>query len=168
MPFAYYVRLSAAQKAVYRRSDAIHAVPLPDHVALRPVVDELRDGLARDDRRAVAAAATRLANGIATTLRAPPITVQVLEVRPKNPREELQGLYTLSDEGRARIRVWMRTAERGRVVAFRTFLRTLLHEMCHHLDFTKLGLDPSFHTEGFYQRESSLFHQLVPDPPPAT
>ena len=26
-----------------------------------------------------------------------------------------------------------------------------------------LGLKDSFHTEGFFRRESSLFHQLVPE-----
>ena len=55
----------------------------------------------------------------------------------------------------------MRTAQRQQVVAFKSFLRTLLHELCHHLDYEHLALDDSFHTEGFYQRESSLFHQIV-------
>jgi hypothetical protein len=59
------------------------------------------------------------------------------------------------------IRVWMRTAQHKRVVAFRTFLRTLLHELCHHLDYELLKLEDSFHTEGFFKRESSLFKQLV-------
>jgi hypothetical protein len=54
----------------------------------------------------------------------------------------------------------MLTAKRGQVVAFRTFLRTLLHELCHHLDYTLLHLRDSLHTQGFYQRESSLFHAL--------
>ena len=57
----------------------------------------------------------------------------------------------------------MRTARQKRVVAFRTFLRTLLHEVGHHLDYTRLGLGDSFHTQGFYARESHLFHQLVTD-----
>jgi hypothetical protein len=56
----------------------------------------------------------------------------------------------------------MRTARFARVVAFRTFLRTLLQELLHHLDVRFLHLPTSFHTEGFYKRESSLFHQLVP------
>jgi DinB superfamily len=47
------------------------------------------------------------------------------------------------------------------VVAFRTYLRTLLHEVGHHLDYALLRLRDSYHTEGFYKRESSLFHQLV-------
>jgi hypothetical protein len=56
----------------------------------------------------------------------------------------------------------MRTASRKQVVAFRTFLRTLVHELCHHLDFTYLGLSETFHTEGFFKRESALMRQLVP------
>jgi hypothetical protein len=58
----------------------------------------------------------------------------------------------------------MRTAAHKRVVAFRTFLRTLLHELCHHLDYDLLALPDSFHTEGFFKRESSLFKQLVAAP----
>jgi len=56
----------------------------------------------------------------------------------------------------------MRTAKQKRVVPFKAFLRTLLHEFCHHLDYELYKLPDSFHTEGFYKRESSLFHQLVP------
>jgi hypothetical protein len=55
----------------------------------------------------------------------------------------------------------MRTAQRAQVVAFRTFLRTLLHELGHHLDYELFELEETFHTEGFYKRESSLFNQLV-------
>jgi hypothetical protein len=36
--------------------------------------------------------------------------------------------------------------------------------MCHHLDYEHLKLGDSFHTEGFYKRESSLFHQLMDTP----
>jgi hypothetical protein len=60
----------------------------------------------------------------------------------------------------------MRTAKQRRVVAFKSFLRTLLHELCHHLDYELYRLPDSFHTEGFYKRESSLFHQLAPELPP--
>ena len=57
----------------------------------------------------------------------------------------------------------MRTAQRKDVVAFKTFLRTVLHEIGHHLDYELLEFEDSLHTEGFYNRESSLFHQLVPE-----
>jgi hypothetical protein len=56
----------------------------------------------------------------------------------------------------------MRTVHYRRVVAFRTFVRTLLHEVCHHLDYAHFRMADSLHTEGFFQRESSLFYQLVP------
>jgi hypothetical protein len=58
----------------------------------------------------------------------------------------------------------MRTTRHARVVAFRTFLPRL-HELCHHLDFEVLGL-PVVPHRGFFKRESSLFHQLVPAPGP--
>ena len=87
-----------------------------------------------------------------------------MAVRPHNDWEELQGYYSPARAKKAaRITLWMRTARRRQVVAFRSFLRTLLHELCHHLDYELLGLEESFHTEGFYRRESSLFHQLVAD-----
>jgi NAD(P)-dependent dehydrogenase (short-subunit alcohol dehydrogenase family) len=52
-------------------------------------------------------------------------------------------------------------SDEAQVVAFRTFLRTLLHELGHHLDYELFELEETFHTEGFYKRESSLFNQLV-------
>jgi hypothetical protein len=59
----------------------------------------------------------------------------------------------------------MRTSEQKKVVRFKTFLRTLLHELCHHLDFTLFRLTDTYHTEGFFKRESSLVRQLVPPTP---
>jgi hypothetical protein len=55
----------------------------------------------------------------------------------------------------------MLTAKREQVVAYRTFLRTLLHEVGHHLDYELLRLGDSFHTAGFFKRESSLTNQLL-------
>ncbi|HSD25739.1 MAG TPA: hypothetical protein VLL75_00480 [Vicinamibacteria bacterium] len=162
MPFSYYDRLSARAQAIYRKSDATTALPLPGAERLRPLVDELRTALERDDRRAVEQAAGRLASGLAHHLSLPGVVVQVLAVRPSARWGELHGLYT-REEGPSRIQLWMRTARHRRVVAFRTFLRTLLHEIGHHVDYELLRLADSFHTEGFFKRESSLFHQLVPE-----
>jgi len=82
--------------------------------------------------------------------------------RPSGDYGELHGLYE-PEEGRARARitVWMRTASRRQVVAFKTFLRTLTHELCHHLDYELFALEETFHTEGFYKRESSLANALL-------
>jgi hypothetical protein len=47
-------------------------------------------------------------------------------------------------------------------------LRTLIHELCHHLDYELYELEETFHTGGFYKRESSLagalFAQELPPP----
>ncbi len=38
----------------------------------------------------------------------------------------------------------------------------LLRELCHHFDYERLGLRDSYHTQGFFRRESSLARQLLP------
>jgi hypothetical protein len=163
MPFAYYDRLSSRNKTIYRRSDEIPRVDLPHAELLHPLVAALGEALARDDRRAVERAANLLAQGMLKVLELPPISIQVLAVRPSSSDSELHGLYTREEGSPTRIQLWMRTAHHRRVVAFRTFLRTLLHELVHHLDYELLRLADSFHTEGFFKRESSLFKQLVPE-----
>jgi len=160
--FDYYRRLSAKDRRTYRRSDEIVELRLPSPADLHGVVGEIAQALALGDRRAVGRAAQALCLAATRQLRCPPVRVSVLVKRPKRADGELHGLYTLDEEGVALIEVWMKTAEQRRVVAFRTFLRTLLHELCHHLDLTHLGLEETFHTEGFFRRESSLFRQLAP------
>ena len=163
MAFSYYDRLSARDQAIYRKSDTVTTLGLPEAARLWPLVGRLRDALASDERRAVEEAATGLALGLARQLSLPPVTIEVLAVRPSAAWGELHGLYTRDERRPARVQLWMRTARHRRVVAFRTFLRTLLHEIGHHVDYELLRLADSFHTEGFFKRESSLFHQLVPD-----
>jgi hypothetical protein len=162
MVFSYYKKLSPAQKRIYRKSDEIHAVPLPDGKALQPLIPRLVSALEHEDRDRTEDICKALARGLTSRLGVPELRLKVLAVRPVTGSEELHGLYELA-EGRASavIILWMRTAKHRRVVAFRSFLRTLLHEMCHHLDYHLYHLADSYHTEGFYKRESSLFHQLV-------
>ena len=163
MPFAYYARLSRAQQAVYRRSDAITEIRLPQAERFAAAVDAVESALLAEDRAATQAASERVIGGLLDVLGAPPVRVEVLAARPHAGWGELHGLYTAERGKRPKIQLWMRTAKQKRVVAFRTYLRTLLHEVGHHLDYTVLRLDESYHTEGFYKRESSLFHQLVTD-----
>jgi DinB superfamily len=161
MPFAYYARLTRSQQAVYRKSDEIVEVRLPRPDALHPAVRALAAALATEDRLRVQRATERLIRDLTDALGVPPVRVEVLAARPHANWGELHGLYTV-ERGRApKIQLWMRTAKQRRVVAFRTYLRTLLHEVGHHLDYALLRLRDSYHTEGFYKRESSLFHQLV-------
>jgi hypothetical protein len=164
MVFSYYHKLTAAGRRVYRKSDEIHEVRLPDATALCPLIPLLASALEQEDRDRTEEICKALARGLTSRLGVPLLRLKVLAVRPTTGSEELHGLYELAD-GRASavITLWMRTAKHRRVVAFRSFLRTLLHEICHHLDYHLYRLPESYHTEGFYKRESSLFHQLVPE-----
>ncbi|MGH7772137.1 MAG: hypothetical protein ACREQA_07845 [Candidatus Binatia bacterium] len=164
MVFSYYKRLTRAQQRIYRLSDEVSSIRLPTIGPLSLLVERVAEALPREDRRETEAACQRLMSVLTTSLKVSPVRVEVLAVRPSRSWGELHGLYN-PPQGRRppKITVWMRTAERHQVVAFRTFLRTLIHELCHHLDYELLRLQNSFHTEGFYKRESSLFHQLTSD-----
>ena len=163
MPFAYYARLTRGQQAVYRKSDALTEIRLERPADLQPLVQALAAALGAEEREAVQRASQALVAGLCDAMALPPVRVDVLAARPHARWGELHGLYT-NERGRPpRVQLWMRTAKQKRVVAFRTYLRTLLHEVGHHLDYTGLRLRDSFHTEGFYKRESSLFAQLVPE-----
>jgi hypothetical protein len=162
MVFDYYHRLNRAQKAVYRQSDAIERIELKGAPLLSDLVINLEQALAGEKQRATQLATTALVDAMVTSLKVSPVRSRVLSARPSSDWGELHGLYEPADDGvKPRLTVWMRTARHKRVVAFRTFLRTILHEFCHHLDYELLDLSDSFHTEGFFKRESSLFHQLV-------
>ncbi len=161
-PFDYYHRLSPKLQRVYRRSDELTEVPLPSASTLRPLALSAAEALAEDRQRALETACQKLVDGINEQLGAPPAKVRVLAKRPSRTWGELHGLYEPPDDGRpARLTVWMRTAQRRQIVAFKAFIRTLFHELCHHLDYEHFGLADSLHTEGFFKRESSLFHQIA-------
>ena len=163
MVFNYYNRLSASRQSIYRQSDEIGQVRLPEPGMLQPIIPELEVALKSEKRHDVEKLSQRIIDLIALQLRAPEIRVQVLAARPSDDTGELHGLYIPEVDGvSAKIQLWMRTAKHKRVVAFRSFLRTLLHELCHHLDYEIFQFPETFHTEGFYNRESSLFHHLVP------
>ncbi|MBI1846434.1 MAG: DinB family protein [Candidatus Rokubacteria bacterium] len=163
MPFSYYARLSRAQQVIYRQSDSVTEVRLDRPGELHVLVDALGTALGSEERARTQAATERLIAGIVYKLGLPRVRVEVLAARPHARWGELHGLYTAERGQAPKIQLWMRTAKQKRVVAFRTYLRTLLHEVGHHVDYTLLRLKDSYHTQGFYQRESSLFHQLVPE-----
>lgn len=159
-------KLSPFQKRMYDRSAAITSIELTPNPQLLDAVEALAGALSTEDRRQVQAVSQRMVNQICWRLGVRSVRVQVQGIRPSDRRGELHGLYTQYNNGSGKdsIQVWMRTAKRGQVVAFRTYLRTLLQEVCHHLDYTYFGLRESYHTEGFFQRESSVFRALVQPP----
>jgi hypothetical protein len=172
MPFAYYERLSPARRSIYRRSDAITTLGLPPGIDAGEIVNAIANALAREHRIGLKRASQQLVDALVGGYRVPRVTVRVLARRPTDDYGELHGLYEPVDAlqeraertgrpPRARITVWMRTAKRRQVVAFKSFLRTLVHEIAHHLDYELFLLEETFHTEGFYKRESSLANALL-------
>jgi hypothetical protein len=156
--FAYYNRLSARNKAIYRRSDEAGVIVIPAPQSLGGELSVLMTALKAGKTAPVRLACENLSRRLIEQLGAPPVKIKVLSKRPSDDWGELQGLY---DPETAELTLWMRTAQRKQVVAFKTFLRTLLHELCHHFDYALLKLEDSFHTEGFYQRESAIYKQLL-------
>src|SRR5262245_12684065 len=133
MPFAYFERLTRRQQAIYLRSDAITALPLHRPEPLRPLAIALGRVLDGGDRKLPEPVTQQLATDLPRDLGLPAVRVKVLAARPHAKWGELHGLYeTAGRRGEPPlITLWMRTARQKRVVAFRTYLRTLLHEMGH-------------------------------------
>ena len=161
MRFAYYDRLSPARQRIYRRSDELGTLALPPGVELGATVASIRSCLADDRRNDLQRACQDLCDALTSGYGIPPLRLIVLARRPSDDYGELHGLYEPAEgRRRARISVWMRTAAKQRVVAFKAFLRTVVHELGHHLDYELFALEETFHTEGFYRRESSLANAL--------
>ncbi len=167
MPFAFYERLSAPRRRTYDRSDAIVELALPAGPDPRPAAEAIVRALEAERELPVQRSCQALLDDLVARFGVPPLRARVYAARPSGDWGELHGMYfPLEDGADARVELWMRTAMKAKVVAPRTFLRTLVHEFCHHLDYEHFGLPETFHTEGFYKRESHLLNQLAGPPPP--
>lgn len=175
MPFAYYARLTKKQKRIYDASDAVAELEIPGGDALPALAHAIESTLPDGRRGPVQRASQAFADAITRALGVERTLVRVLSTRPSSDESELHGLYVREEGETPIIRVWMRTAAKKDVVKPRTFVRTLVHEIVHHLDYTHLALEDSFHTQGFYRRESRLVRRVLgegtraaraPSPPP--
>jgi len=148
-----------ANRAQFLESDQMKTLDLPNNGRLpsitKSIESAMKGGKGADVRNTCA-------DFLATAsdfYEVPTCGIRVLAARPLRTRErgtfELFGDY---DAETSVIRVWMRTAVRKEVASFGTFLSTLCHEFCHHLDFKKFGLVDSWHTRGFYERAAVLYH----------
>jgi hypothetical protein len=162
MPFSYYDNLSAAKKGLYRRSDAIDRIPVNSPDTIHPVTAKLKKSLEDNKPREVAEHASEICRLVCGGLDTETLIVKIRSRRPSSSAEELQGLYERTEGETSVLTVWMKTAAKGQVIAFKSFIRTVLHELCHHLDYAYFNLDDSLHTEGFFRRESFLYKQIVP------
>lgn len=114
-------RLSPVQKRMYDRSAAISSVGLTPDPHLLAAVETLAAALGAEDRRQGQDISQRIVNHLCRRLGVRSVRVQVQGVRPSR-RGEPHGLYTQygNSSHNDSVQVWMRTAKRGEVVAFRT------------------------------------------------
>jgi len=150
----------------FTESDCITKLEVPQSIALQQIAKQLESAMKADSMRAVRSACTEFLATAADFYEVPRCGARVLAARPLRVREgwstELFGDYAPET---MLIRVWMRTAVRKEVTSFGTFLSTLCHEFCHHLDFHKFGFPNSWHTRGFYERTAALYHHARGTPP---
>ena len=144
----FFYRLAPRDQKVYLRSDAIDAFDLvagPNALALAAaLVAALEGGNLAGTGRAAQALVTELCRlfGVRN------VPIEVKGARPRNARGELHGIFY---PDAPRIVLWTRTAQRHSVVKPRTFLRTLMHELAHYLDYAVFRLGNSYHTRGFFR-----------------
>ena len=138
-------------RSQFSESDRIKTLELPEDrtlLTIATVIDSrMRAGVPADVRRASAEFLAVASN----FYQVPNCGLRVLE----NWTSELFGDYHPET---MLIRVWMRTAIRKEITSYGTFLSTLCHEFCHHLDFQRFGFRDSWHTRGFYERAAALYH----------
>jgi hypothetical protein len=151
----------------YQASDAMVRLDLPGDGRIPVLANAIEAAMAEESQAAVRRACADFLVAASEFYLVRPPDVKALAARPLRVREggwasELFGDYTLNT---ATIRIWTRTAVRKQVTSFGTFLSTLCHEFCHHLDVQRLGFPRSPHTRGFYERTAALYHHARGTPP---
>jgi len=148
-----------ANHSAFFASERLPMLPLPSDQRLATPATRIETAMRSGATKDVAIACNEFLRTAADFYRVPECAVRVLAARPRRVRErstiELFGDYHPHAK---LIRVWMRTAVRKDVTSFGTFLSTLCHEFCHHLDFHRFLFRNSWHTRGFYQRTALLYH----------
>ncbi len=148
-----------ANVAGFQDSDRRRTLDLPRDERLITTAKSIESTMADGTTTGVRRACAEFLKAASEFYGVPTCGICVLSARPLRVREnwttELFGDY---DPETKLIRVWMRTAVRKDITSFGTFLSTLCHEFCHHLDFQKFWLADSWHTRGFYERAGAIYH----------
>jgi hypothetical protein len=146
--------------AKFMESDRLADLELPSNDRLRLLAQSIESLIDGGTRPAIQHACAEFMTAAAQFYGVPKPIVNALAARPIRVREggwatELFGDYT---PGTAAIRIWTRTAIQKKPTSPGTFLSTLCHEFCHHLDCERFGFRQSPHTRGFYERTACLYH----------
>jgi hypothetical protein len=146
-------------RSLFLASDQMHAIELPHDGQLPRIAAALESSMKQGTTADVDRACKAFLQSASRFYNVPECGVRVLAARPLRSRE--RGTFELFGDyhpDAMLIRVWTRTAIRKDVTSFGTFLSTLCHEFCHHLDLQRFGFRDSWHTRGFYERTAALYH----------
>jgi hypothetical protein len=148
-----------ANLAAFAKSDRIKTLDLPQDEMLIKITHSIEFAMKADTITDVRRACAHFLHATSNFYKVPDCGIRVLAARPLRVREnwatELFGDYSPET---MLIRVWTRTAIKKEITSSGTFLSTLCHEFCHHLDFQRFGFPDSWHTRGFYERAAALYH----------
>lgn len=148
---------------LFLESDRLTTLPLPSDARFSSAARYIETAMKAGKMREVGRASEEFLNTASDFFQVSRCNIRVLAARPLRVREysttELFGDY---HPDTILIRVWARTAVRKEVTSFGTFLSTLCHEFCHHLDFQRFR--DSWHTRGFYERTAALYHHAKGTP----
>ena len=158
---------NATLLAAFLESDQLKTLEVPQDGRLRTLATSIEAAMQGATSRDIRQRCAEFLTVASDFYEIPTPLIRVLAARPVRVREggwatELFGDY--APEAML-IRVWMRTAVRKQVTSFGTFLSTLCHEFCHHLDYHRFGFRNSWHTRGFYERVATLYHHARGTPP---
>jgi hypothetical protein len=148
-----------AKLSQFVQSERIKTLDLPQQGNLITITKSIESALKTGTTADVRHACTEFLDAASKFYQVPGCGIRVLAARPLRVREnwtsELFGDYSPET---MLIRVWMRTAVKKDITSFGTFLSTVCHEFCHHLDFQRFEFPDSWHTRGFYERAAALYH----------
>ncbi|HEU4408006.1 MAG TPA: hypothetical protein VFS43_22280 [Polyangiaceae bacterium] len=158
--------LGPAARLEYAASEVRETLPLPPGELVRGLAAPVMASLAGGRTGPVKVAGAALLDALSAFYRIGPPSLRVLGVRPHEVEGGVCVFQLFGDYAPAtsQIRVFMRTAIKGQIVRPKSFLCTLLHEFCHHLDVRLFGWRSSYHTRGFFGRIDGLYHLALGTP----
>lgn len=149
----------------YLESDRINTLDLPQDASLLPeIAKRIEAAMKTGQTPAVRAACAEFLTAASHFYTVPACGIRVLAARPLHGREWVTELFGDYHPETLLIRLWMRTAIKKDITSYGTFLSTLCHEFCHHLDFHLFKFSDSWHTRGFYARSAVLYHHAKGTP----
>jgi hypothetical protein len=149
---------SALKRSSYRKSQALEAPGFTLNAHCLETARTLHDAMNDHDELAISRASQQFVTALCKASRVPDKIVTVAGKRQQRGRGEIHGLCEMN----GRITIYLYTAKRGLMVAFKTYLKTLIHEFMHHYDWKGLKIQ-SMHTAGFYKRVNHVYKHVLAD-----